>query len=175
MARKKGQSNSSQSATSTEDLIETSTATPPAKPLDTAEQAFQLATLNKQEIDKLKEEIGYPSWAREVLNVNLTLSKFVRVIVLIFLIILSISLIIFLFFSAYQLKNLNDILGDIRDSKNIIVNDNLLEQYNLLFFHARKIINLQVIITGSIAVIAALGYFLKKLFDTLLEYLVGKK
>jgi hypothetical protein len=71
---------------------------------------------------------------------------------------------------------LNDILEDIRDSKSIIINENMLSQFNSLFFHARKMINLQLIISGSIAVITALGFFLKKLIvDKLLDYLSNKK
>jgi hypothetical protein len=176
MARRKGQLNSGLSSTSTDDLAENLDATPPARPLDAGEQAFQLATYNKQEIGKIRVEINHPLWAKEALNINLQLSWFVRFIVLIFLIILTISLIIFLLYSAYQLKNLNDILEDIRDSKSIIINENMLSQFNSLFFHARKMINLQLIISGSIAVITALGFFLKKLIvDKLLDYLSNKK
>jgi|GEM_PF-6451473 len=171
MPRRREQLNPGQSSTGTNDFTETPSATPPARPLDAGEQAFNKVVSCEQEIANIKEEINHPLWAKEALNINLQLSWFIRLIVLVFLIILIVSLIIFLLYSAYQLKNLNNILEDIRNSKNITVNEGVLNQFNLLFFHANKIIDLQTIIFSSVGVATLLGFFLKKLVDRLLEYL----
>lgn len=155
--------------------IGTDTETPRAKEPSLGEVAFGLAKKNEERVNKLEKDINNPEWTKEFLKSQLFFSNFIKLILLFFLIFLALTVSIFLACAAYQLMNLNNVFGDIRDVKALVVNEDLLNKFNELFYQTRKIINFNAIIIGGIAIISILGLFLKKLIDKLVDNLTSKK
>lgn len=165
MARKKEQNNTSQSFSGTDEPVESLAATPLAQPLSPAEQAFQLATFNKQEINQLREDINNPKWAQEIIEAQLSLQRVIKFTIWLFLIILILLIISFILFSVFEMNNLLNILELISTSKKLDINDELLGQYNDLFRHCKTITNFFASVLGSLGVIGFFTYVFVKVVE----------
>lgn len=175
--KQKNDNDSIRSATTlvNEDLMSRKDATPPNKELGFGERAYQLACENEKKIEELKKDINNPDWAKKVLSSNLVLNNIIKYILIFFFIILITAIILFVVASTYQLYNLINVLEYIRDSNQIIIDDKILAQFNSLFFYAEKIINLQLLIIGTFAIIGIFGYILKKFIEKFIENLTIQK
>lgn len=156
-------------------VFQSSSETPSSKEPTAGEMALSLARKNEEKITELENDINNPKWAQKILISNNDLNNVIKYILLVFFIILIIAIILFMVISVYQLYNLIDVLEDIRNSDQIIINDKVLNQFNDLFFYARKIINLQLIVVGTLAVISIFGYILKKFIEKFIDNLTIQK
>ncbi len=153
MAKKKGQNNLNQSFSNTDAPIESSAATPPAQPLNTADQAFQLATSNKKELDQIREDADHPQWAKDLIKSQASLNRVIKISLWLCLLILLILIFAFVLLSVFQINNLFSILEDIRNSENMEINADLLAQFNQLFFYCRNIANFLGSIIGAFGIV----------------------
>lgn len=180
MSPKRKQKNDDDSIRSTttsvnEDLMSRKDATPPNKELGFGERAYQLVCENEKKIEELGKDMNNPDWAKKVLSSNLALNNIIKYILIVFFIMLIMAMIFFILVSVYQLNNLLNVMENIRDSENLTINKDILNQFNQLFFHAEKIIDLQLLVFGSIAVISILGFAFKKLLEKFIENLTIQK
>lgn len=152
---------------STESTIpsDVGTSTPPATPLTQAQQAYALALSNQTEIKDLRNQINNPQWTKDFITSQKDLNRIIKISLWLFLSLLLLLILIFFICSIFQMNSLMNVLGDIRDSKKMEVNDSLLLSFNELFYHCKRIANFFASVIGSLALISVLTLLLSKAFE----------
>lgn len=155
--KKKLKPRENQSSTGGDEFFVSSMTTPPAKPLNEGQQAYQLAIYNKQEIDKIREEILKPIWLKNFIISANSIIFFIKTIVAIFLLLLVAGLIVFVVFSYIQLNQLVLVLEFIKDNKSMEINQELLRTFEDFYYYAQKTVNINVSFLMGIGILALLA------------------
>lgn len=165
MVRKRGQNNTGQSFSSADEPTESLAATPQTQPLTSGQQAFYLATSNKKEIDKIREDINNPQWAKDLIKSQISFNRIIKIGLWLFLLIFLILILAFVLLSIFQVNNLFNILEDIRGSKKMEVDVGLLYQFNQLFFYCRYIATFLGSVIGAIGTISLITFIVIKVSE----------
>ncbi|MDP1845849.1 MAG: hypothetical protein Q8L09_03810 [Candidatus Moranbacteria bacterium] len=136
--------------------------------------AYELAKKTKEDFDEFKINSKSPEWAQKLIDSQLSLQRVMRIIFWLFFTFLVFVIISFILFSVFELNNLLNVLEYIRDSKRMEQSDEILKQYNQLFFYCKSITTFFASVIGTLGIIGFFIFIFTKVSENLTKNIINK-